>query len=56
MDPTTTVSRRALELAQALVRMDTVSARSNLALIHFIRDELKRLGVASRLTYNGDKT
>lgn len=56
MDPTTTVSRRALELAQALVRMDTVSARSNLALIHFIRDELKRLGVASRLTYNADKT
>ena len=56
MNPTTAVTQRALELAQALVRMDTVSARSNLALIHFIRDELKRLGVASRLTYNADKT
>lgn len=52
----TTVSPRALELAQALVRMDTVSRNSNLALIHFVRDELQRLGVASRLTYNADKT
>lgn len=56
MDHTTTVSRRALELAQTLVRINTVSANSNLALIHFIRDELARLGVASRLTYNADKT
>ncbi len=56
MDPTTTVSPRALELAQTLVRINTVSARSNLALIHFIRDELARLGVASRLTYNAEKT
>ena len=56
MDLTTTVSQRALELAQTLVRIDTVSAHSNLALIHFIRDELLRLGVASRLTYNTEKT
>ncbi len=47
---------RALELAQALVQMNTVSAHSNLALIHFVRDELARLGVRSRLTYNDDKT
>ena len=56
MNHTTTVSQRALELAQALVRIDTVSAHSNLALIHLIRDELARLGVASRLTYNADKS
>lgn len=56
MDHTTTVSPRALELARTLVRIDTVSARSNLELIHFVRDELARLGVASRLSYNADKT
>ncbi|AEG91938.1 Candidate Acetylornithine deacetylase [Ramlibacter tataouinensis TTB310] len=39
-----------------MVRMDTVSARSNLALIHFVRDELQRLGVRARLTFNADKT
>ena len=46
----------ALELAQTLVRMDTVSANSNLVLIHFIRDALKKLGVTSRLTFNAEKT
>ncbi len=51
-----TLSPRALELAQSLVRMNTVSDRSNLELIHFIRDELGKLGVASRLTFNADKT
>jgi acetylornithine deacetylase len=56
MNPTTAVSPRALELAQTLVRINTVSDRSNLALIHLIRDELLRLGVASRLTYNAEKT
>jgi acetylornithine deacetylase len=57
MDITTSaLSPRALGLAQALVRMDTVSANSNLQLIAFVRDELARLGVASRLTYNADKT
>lgn len=49
-------SARALELAQALVRMNTVSANSNLELIHFIRDELARMGVKSRLTFNAEKT
>jgi acetylornithine deacetylase/succinyl-diaminopimelate desuccinylase-like protein len=51
-----TLSPRSLELAQTLVRMNTVSANSNLALIHFIRDELLQLGVRSRLTYNADRT
>jgi acetylornithine deacetylase len=50
------LSPRSLALAQALVRMDTVSANSNLQLIAFVRDELARLGVASRLTYNDEKT
>ena len=41
MDPhATALSPRALELAQTLVRMNTVSANSNLELIHFVRDEL----------------
>jgi acetylornithine deacetylase len=47
---------RALELARTLVGFNTVSANSNLALIHFIRDELARLGVKSRLSYNADRT
>ncbi len=51
-----TLSPRSLELVQTLVRMNTVSANSNLALIHFIRDELQALGVRSRLTYNADRT
>lgn len=56
MPTTPALSPRALELARTLVRMNTVSANSNLELIHFIRDELARLGVASRLTFNAEKT
>ena len=48
-------SERGLALARQLVAMNTVSDRSNLALIHFIRDELQALGVRSRLTYNDDR-
>jgi acetylornithine deacetylase len=54
MDPTPVP--RALELARTLVGFNTVSANSNLALIHCIRDELAHLGVTSRLSYNADKT
>lgn len=50
------VSPHALQLVQTLVRMNTVSHNSNLALIHFVRDELQKLGVASRITTNADKT
>ena len=50
------ISAHALDLAQTLVRMNTVSHHSNLELIHFIRDHLARLGVKSRLTYNAEKT
>ena len=39
------LSANALQLAQNLVRMNTVSDNSNLELIHFIRDHLAKLGV-----------
>jgi len=55
-ESTPAVSPRALEFAQALVRLNTVSDRSNLGLIDLIRDELQRLGVACRLTFNADRT
>ena len=54
--PLPQVSQRALQLIQTLVRMNTVSHNSNLALIHFVRDELRQLGVASRITTNAEKT
>jgi acetylornithine deacetylase len=47
---------RALEFARTLVGFNTVSANSNLPLIHCIRDELARLGVRSRLSYNAERT
>ncbi len=56
MTPALTPSPRALQLIQTLVQMNTVSHNSNLALIHFVRDELQKLGVASRLTTSADKT
>src|SRR6218665_1023112 len=49
-------SDESLQLAQTLVRLDTRSHVSNLALIHFVRDHLAALGIASRLTYNADRT
>lgn len=51
-----TPAPRALELARTLVGLDTVSANSNLDLIHCIRDELARVGVKSRLSYNAERT
>ncbi|NOK07398.1 acetylornithine deacetylase, partial [Myxococcus xanthus] len=50
------LSEHALSLAQSLVRMNTVSQRSNLELIDFVRTELERLGVECRLTYDASKT
>jgi acetylornithine deacetylase len=49
------VSPAALELAQALVRLDTESSHSNLALIDLVRSRLARLGVESRLTFSEDR-
>ena len=56
MDQPVAPSARALELARTLVRMNTVSRESNLELIHFIRDELARHGVASTLTFDDEQT
>jgi acetylornithine deacetylase len=55
MDQEAMPSARALELAQALVRFNTVSRESNLELIHFLRDELARHGIRSRLTFDADR-
>jgi acetylornithine deacetylase len=51
-----TVSPAAIELAQALVRLDTESSHSNLPLIDAVHDHLARLGIESRLTFNEDRT
>lgn len=45
-------SARTLELVEKLIGFDTVSRNSNLGLIEWARDHLKRLGVASRLSYD----
>jgi acetylornithine deacetylase len=41
-----------LEMIERLVGFDTTSRESNLGLIEWVRDWLKRLGVESRLTYD----
>jgi len=43
-----------LDLIRRLVSFDTVSAHSNLALIHFVRDYLGGFGIDSRLTFDAD--
>lgn len=49
--------RRALELAQALVPSTPSAPTPTCRIIHFIRDELARLGVKSQLTtYNAERT
>ena len=51
-----TLSPQSLALAQALVRMNTISANSNLQLIDFAQAHLAALGVKSRITYNAERT
>ncbi|MGJ7614289.1 MULTISPECIES: acetylornithine deacetylase [unclassified Variovorax] len=51
-----TLSPQSLLLAQTLVRMNTVSANSNLQLIDFAQHHLAALGVKSRITYNAERT
>ncbi len=51
-----TLSPQSLALAQTLVRMNTVSANSNLALIDLAQSHLAALGVKSRITYNAERT
>ena len=41
--------QRSIDLIEKLVGFDTVSSRSNMALIEFVRDHLARFGVDSRL-------
>ncbi|SEJ88652.1 acetylornithine deacetylase [Variovorax sp. OK605] len=51
-----TLSPQSLLMAQTLVRMNTVSANSNLQLIDFAQSHLAGLGVKSRITYNAERT
>ncbi|MDQ0572884.1 acetylornithine deacetylase [Variovorax paradoxus] len=51
-----TLSPQSLALAQALVRMNTVSENSNLQLIDLAQSHLAALGVKSRITYNAERT
>ena len=46
---------RTLELVAQLIGFDTVSRNSNLGLIEWVRDYLKRLGVESRLSYDASR-
>ena len=48
-------SARTLEILHTLVGFDTVSRNSNLGLIEWVRDELARLGVTSRLSWDADR-
>lgn len=50
-----TPSAAALDWARRLVRLHTVSDRSNLALIEAIADHLRGLGVDLRLTYDDER-
>ena len=55
MPETAVLSPEALEWAQRLVRLDTVSSRSNLALIECIADHLRSLRVPVRLTWDDER-
>jgi acetylornithine deacetylase len=50
-----TASPQTLELVRTLIGFDTVSRNSNLGLIEWVRDHLKRLGVAARLSYDAPR-
>ncbi|MGH6960243.1 MAG: M20/M25/M40 family metallo-hydrolase, partial [Dongiaceae bacterium] len=45
-----------IEMIRRLVGFDTVSARSNLALIEFVRSYLGEHGIDSRLTFNAERS
>ena len=51
-DPRLPIKSETWELIQRLVGFDTTSRDSNLGLIEWVRDYLKRLGLESRLTYD----
>jgi acetylornithine deacetylase len=52
----TTPSAAALQWAQRLVRIDTVSSRSNLELIETVADHLRSLRIPLRLTYDDERS
>ena len=54
-DPLQSPSANGLTWAQRLVRLNTVSRESNLALIECIADHLRSLGVPLRLTHDGTR-
>lgn len=49
-------SLAAIEIARTLIGFDTISRKSNLGLIEWVRDELRRIGVTSRFTYDPSGT
>lgn len=49
-------SDASLEMIRRLISFDTTSRNSNLELIHWIRDYLAGIGVASELVYNDERT
>lgn len=49
-------TKRAIAMLETLVGYDTVSRKSNLALIEYVRGLLSAQGVESRLVYNESKT
>lgn len=56
MSETTAATARAIAMLDRLVAFDTVSRRSNLAFIDFVRDLLAGQGIESRLVHNEDGT
>jgi acetylornithine deacetylase len=51
-----TPSVDSLQLAQQLIRINTVSRHSNMPLIELVADHLRALGVDLRLSFNADKS
>jgi acetylornithine deacetylase len=52
VNPVVNPSTATLDIIEKLIAIPTVSRDSNLGLIEWVRDELARQGVKSRLTYN----
>ena len=52
----TTTAARALAILDDLIAFPTVSADSNLAMIDYIRALLERIGIASTLFFNEERT
>jgi len=55
MESVSAPSERCVQLLQSLVRLNTVSSRSNLELIEFVKELLAGLGVKSRITFDDER-